>query len=208
MRALTPAAFADLPAECDGCAYWETAERLPRHCGAACDTDTVTGWAAYVQAQWGECGRAAYDDGEILGLVKYAPPAFFPQAAHYPAAPPSDDAVFIACLHVVDDARHLGLGKLLLHEALRDVFLRGERAVEAYAFDGRVAELPVMSLEFLIQQGFVIQRPHPEFPLMRLNVKSLATVTENVEAVLRDIKVPLRAPRRAPAPYIGAGGSS
>jgi GNAT superfamily N-acetyltransferase len=147
----------------------------------------------------------AYDeDGRVIGFIKYAPPGFFPQAKHFPAAPPSDDAVFIACLHVVDDARHLGLGKLLLHACLRDLLLRGERAVESYAFDGRVAELPVVSLQFLIQQGFEIVRPHREFPLLRLNLKSVSTVTENVEAVLETLNIPLRVPKRAPAPNLDA----
>ena len=152
--------------------------------------------------EWGECGRVAYDDGKVLGFVKYAPPAFFPQARHFPAGPPSEDAIFMACLHVTNEARHLGLGKLLLHAALRDLYMRGERAVESYAFDGPVTDLPVVSLDFLIQQGFEIERPHPQFPLMRLRITSRATLTENVEAMRESIKLPLRGPKRQPAPYI------
>jgi hypothetical protein len=105
-------------------------------------------------------------------------------------------------VHVVDDARHLGLGKLLMHAALRDLYVRGERAVESYAYNGRVADLPVVSLEFLLKMGFEIVRPHPEFPLMRLNMHSIAALTENIEAVLQNITLPLRVPKRAPAPYI------
>lgn len=205
MRPLAVSDFANLPAECLGCAFWETAERLPRHCGAACDPDLVSGWAEYVHAQWGDCGRAAHDDGEIIGFIKYAPPGFLPQAQYFPPGPPSDDCVLLACLHVVEDARHLGLGRLLLHAALRDLLARGEKAVEAYAYSGgSVSELPVMSLQFLIKQGFEVKTPHPEFPLMRMKLKSLATVTENVEAMLETLQLPLRVHKRVPTPYIRA----
>ena len=204
MRSVPPGGFEDLPAQCRGCVFWEANERLPRHCGAVCDPETLVGWAGYVRAQWGDCAKAAFDDGEMIGFIKYAPPAYFPQAKYFPAAPPSDDAVFIACLHVVEDARHLGLGKLLLHAALRDLFLRGERAVEAYAYAGWLADLPVMTLEFLLKQGFAIQRPHAEFPLLRLKLKSLAALTENVEAVLQNLQLPLRVHKQVTAPYIRA----
>lgn len=202
MRPLTPDSAEKLPAECVGCAFWESAEKLPRHCGVRCDAGMVREWAESVATQWGDCGRVAYDDGEIIGFIKYAPPGYFPQAQHFPAAPPSDDAVFIACLHVVDGARHLGLGNLLLHACLRDLYMRGERAVETYAFAGRVGDLPVMSLEFLLKQGFEIVRPHSEFPLLRVRMNSLAALTENIEAVLQNLQLPLRVPKRAPAPYI------
>jgi GNAT superfamily N-acetyltransferase len=207
MRPLTPKTIGEFPAECAGCAFWESHERLPRHCGAVCDQDVVNGWAESVQAQWGDCGRAAFDDGEIIGFVKYAPSALIPQARFFPAAPPSDDAVLIACLYVAEETRHLGLGKLLLHAALRDLHLRGERAVEAYAHAAPVADLPVMSIEFLLDQGFVVKRPHHEYPLLRLRLHSLATLTENVEAVLQSLQLPLRVHRPAKAPYIGTGST-
>jgi ribosomal protein S18 acetylase RimI-like enzyme len=204
MRPLTSGVVERLPSECVGCAFWESEQRLPRHCGALCDPELATAWARDVIEQWGDCGRVAYDDEHIIGFIKYAPPGFMPQARHFPAAPPSDDAVFIGCLHVVDDARHLGLGRLLLHACLRDVFMRGEKAVEAYAYAGQVRDLPVMSLDFLLKQGFEIVRPHQEFPLLRVRMNSLATLTENIEAVLQSLHLPLRVPKRAPAPYIGA----
>lgn len=207
MRPLTPKSISELPAECAGCAFWESQERLPRHCGAVCDPSVVNGWAEFVQAQWGDCGRVAFDDGEVIGFVKYAPPGFLPQAGFFPAALPSDDAIFITCLHVVEEARHLGLGKLLLHAALRDLYLRGERAVEAYAHAAPVADLPVMSIEFLLQQGFTVKRPHHEYPLLRLQLHSLATLTENVEAMLQSLQLPLGVRKPVRAPYIGSGNT-
>jgi hypothetical protein len=89
-RPLTTDLLDGLPARCAGCTFWESAERLELRCGAACDVAAAAGWIDYVRAQWGDCGRVAVEDGEILGFVKYAPAAYFPQVAHFRAGPPSD----------------------------------------------------------------------------------------------------------------------
>jgi GNAT superfamily N-acetyltransferase len=191
-----------LPSHCAGCVFWESPERLPKLCGSRCDQEMLAGWIDYVRAQWGDCGRVAYEGEEVLGFVKYAPAAYFPQVAAFPAGVPDDDAVLLACLHVDPDARHRGLGKVLLHAALRDLTGRGERVVEAYAahHPGNGKELPVVSVEFLLKQGFTVARPHAEFPLMRLELKSLAVWTENLEAVLESLKLPMRVRNGLPAP--------
>ncbi len=192
----------ELPAGCAGCVFWETATRLPKRCGTCCDPEMLEGWIDYVRAQWGDCGRIAYEGDDVLGFVKYAPPAYFPQARQFPAGVPDDDAVLITCLHVDPDARHFGLGKVLLHAALRDLVGRGERVVEAYAANdpGDVKELPMVGAGFLLQQGFTVARPHAEFPLMRLELKSLAAWTENLEAVLESLRLPLGIGKHVPAP--------
>lgn len=192
----------ELPSLCEGCVFWETREPLEKRCGSSCDPAMLADWVDYVNAQWGDCGRIAYEGDQILGFVKYAPPAYFPQVANFPAGVPHDDAVLLTCLHVDPDARHLGLGKILLHAALRDLASRGERVVEAYAAhhpgDGKI--LPVVSVDFLLKQGFTVARPHAEFPLLRLELKSLAAWTENLEAVLESLKLPLPVRNGVPAP--------
>lgn len=201
-RSLDSTRLDDLPMQCVGCLFWETAEPLPKRCGARCDLRALGEWVDGVKSDWGDCGRIAYEDGEVLGFVKYAPPRYFPQARHFPTGLPDDDAILLTCLHVDPEARHFGLGKVLLHAALRDLATRGERVVESYAaHQPRTGkELPVVSVDFLLKQGFTVARPHPEFPLMRLELKSLAAWTENLEAVLESLKLPLRVGKTLPAP--------
>lgn len=201
-RPLDSTRIADLPSHCGGCVFWESAEPLQRCCGACRDMEAQSGWIDYVRAQWGDCGRIAYEGDRVLGFVKYAPPAYFPQTANLPAGVPDDDAVLLTCLHVDPEARHLGLGKVLLHAALRDLTSRGERVVEAYAAHHpvNVKELPVVSVPFLLRQGFTVARPHAELPLLRLELKSLAAWTENLEAVLESLKLPLPLRNNLPAP--------
>ncbi|MDH4140128.1 MAG: GNAT family N-acetyltransferase [Coriobacteriia bacterium] len=161
-------------------------------------------WYREVAGEWGECGRVACEDNEVLGFIKYAPQQYFPQAAHFPTGSPSDSSILIACIHIRDDARRHGLGRVLLQAALRDLSMRGERTVEAYALSGGgdMSAVPVMGVEFLLRHGFTVAQPHPKYPLLKLDLRSLAAWTENLEAVLESLRIPLGAPRRVPSPSI------
>jgi GNAT superfamily N-acetyltransferase len=173
-------------------------------CEPADEREALAQWIEDVRAEWGECGKVVYENGEPLGFVKYAPPRFFPQVVSMPSGPPDSDAVLIACLHVTARARDVGVGKMLLQATLRDLLMRGEKAVEAYAATGNVdrERTPLMTVEFLLRQGFAVARPHPVYPLMRLELKTLATWTENVEAVLGALQLPRRVRERVPAPLV------
>ncbi|MDI6692099.1 MAG: GNAT family N-acetyltransferase [Anaerosomatales bacterium] len=201
-RPLDSAASALLPGRCAACAFWESPERLPLECGARCDTERVSSWVRTIEESWGSCGRVVVDDGVPLGFVKYAPASAVPQARNMPSGPPDEAAVLVCCMHIVPEARQRGLGKVLMQAALRDLYQRGERVVQAYAAAGRVdyATSPVVGVEFLLRMGFTAVRPHPEVPLMQLELKSLAAWAENLEAALEALRIPLRMPERRPVP--------
>ena len=142
------------------------------------------------------------EDDELLGFIKYAPSAYFPQAMTFPSAPEDPSVPLIACLHVSADARHHGLGTVLLRAALRDLMNRGERRVEAFGFanPGAVLEdMPMPGMQFLLRNGFTVSRPDTAYPLLRLDLKTLVMWQENLEAVLDSLRLPLRVPKRAPA---------
>lgn len=199
-RPLTAQLTRSLPPACSGCVFWESPEPLPPVCGAKCDPAFAAGWVQRVRSEWGECGRAVVEDGETLGFIKYAPPGFLPQARTLPAGPPDDRDVLLACMHIAPDARRKGLGKVLLQAALRDLVQRGEKGVQAYATvrQDEFETSPVMGMEFLLRMGFTVSKPHPSMPLMRLDLRSLAAWTDNLEAVLESLRLPLPMPHRAP----------
>lgn len=205
LKPLTVDLVDSLPDSCRGCVFWESPGRLEARCGSATDLPALREWIADVNSGWGECGKVAMEDGEALGFVKYAPPGYFPQAVNLPAGPPSPDAVLVSCLHIVPQARQRGLGKVLLQAALRDLTLRGERAVEAYGIAGRVdyVSSPMVGVDFLIRMGFGVQRPHPDMPLMRLDLRSLVVLREDLEAVLESLRIPLRRSHPVPTPHAG-----
>jgi GNAT superfamily N-acetyltransferase len=162
-------------------------------------------WYRRVTDEWGECGRVAYEDDELLGFVKYAPSTYFPQAQTFAAAPQDPSVPLITCLHVLPDARHHGLGTVLIRAALRDLVGRGERRVEAFGFSdlgANVDDMPMLGMPFLLRNGFVVSRPDPLYPLMRLDLKSLIIWQDNLEAVLESLRFPLRVPSRAPASWM------
>ncbi len=204
-RPLSADRVGDLPSVCAGCVLWESGDRLVEfRCGSVCDAGRAAAWVREVSSAWGEPGRMAVEDGQVLGFIKYAPPERFPQAGNMPAGPPEPTTPLIACMHIAPDARRRGLGKVLMQAALRDLHQRGERAVQAYATtrQGDFSASPVVGVEFLLRMGFTVARPHPELPLMRLDLRSLAAWTENLEAVLESLRIPIGVAPRAPVTYL------
>ena len=202
LKSLAPEHLAALPGICPGCVFWESATPLEIACGSACDDALLRTRYDEITREWGDCGKIATEDDEVLGMIKYAPPGYFPQAQHMPAGPPAPDVPLIACIHIRDDARRHGLGSLLLRAAMRDLVTRGERSVQAYAC-ASCADLtlqPVMGVEFLLRNGFNVARPHPSYPLLQLDLRALVTWADNLEAVLQSLRIPLRAPQRVPSP--------
>jgi GNAT superfamily N-acetyltransferase len=193
-----------LPMTCSTCAFWESAGERERRCGTVCDADLQGAWYRRVTDEWGDCGRVAFDGDEVLGFVKYAPSGFFPQASTFAVAPEDPSTPLIACLHISADARHRGLGAVLLRAALRDLAGRGERRVEAFGYTdtaGQREEMPMLGNTFLVRNGFTVVHPDPFYPLLRLDLKSLALWQDNLEAVLESLRFPLRVPNRAPASW-------
>jgi len=184
--------------------FWESGPVAERRCGAVCDSELQAEWYHSVSQEWGDCGRVAYEDDEVLGFVKYAPSGYFPQARTFFSAPSDPDVPLIACLHISPEARHHGLGTVLLRAALRDLTTRGERKVEVFALAKRPEtfdEAPMLGIDFLLRNGFTVSKPDPNYPLLQLELRSLAVWTENLEAVLESLKLPLRIPERTPAPW-------
>jgi GNAT superfamily N-acetyltransferase len=194
-----------LPSGCGGCTFWESAGERERRCGAVCDPELKRAWYRRVTDEWGECGRVAFEDEELLGFVKYAPSRYFPQADTFPSAPPEGAVPLIACMHIAADARHHGLGTVLLRAALRDLASRGERKVLAFAYaeaHAPVDDMPMLGMPFLLRNGFTVENPNSVYPLLKLDLKSLVMWQDNLEAVLESLRFPLRVPKQAPASWM------
>jgi len=192
---------ASLPGGCPACCYWESTRVLPIECGAACADGLAEKWARDVASSWGECGRVAVEDGHVLGFVKYAPSALVPQAQFMPAGPPLPDSVLITCMRMSPEARRHGVGGVLLREAFRDLAMRGERSVQAYGTTraGDIDDRPAIGMQFLLRNGFTVVRPHPEMPLLKVDLKTMVSWQGNLDSILDSLRIPMRVPRRAPA---------
>lgn len=176
----------DLPRRCRGCVFWE----LDPVAGARAAESGDPGlekeaWVSGMLLEWGSCGKILYVDGVSAGYVLFAPPAYVPRSVAFPTSPVSADAVLLVTAQVLPDFAGGGLGRMLVQSVAKDLTRRGVRAIEAFgdlAFQGPGA--CVLPAEYLLAVGFKTVRPHPRFPRLRLELKSVASWREDVEVAL------------------------
>ncbi len=122
-----------------------------------------------------------------------------PRAAPAPRA--SADALVLATAWVAPTHREQGLGRVLLHQALREAIRRDLAAVEVYA-DRRFTERTcVLPATWLLHEGFVVHREHPRVPLLRLETRRTVRWTEQLEHAWDEVLS--RLPELAPSPRTG-----
>jgi GNAT superfamily N-acetyltransferase len=206
LRPLTHARAAELAVECAECRFWEEGLPTLHKCASVAAHDAQEAWYRIVREEWGDPGRICFQDREALGLIKYAPTRYFRRAqGTLGPGRASDDAVLLACLHVREEARNLGLGTVLLQAAFSDLTSRGERFVEAYGSVAPATEdSPFITANFLLRQGFQVVKPHSDLPLLRLELEALEAWTESFESALESLQLALT-PQRAPGAPVRPG---
>lgn len=168
----------ELPAPCRGCAFWETGQRVA-DAPAKCD------WLSAVLLEWGSCGRILYVDGRMAGFATYAPPQYVAGAAKLGASDVSQDAVLLMTAWVAPEFTAAGLGRILMQAVVKDLMgRRGVRAVEAFGdLQGRQLEC-LLPVDFLTAVGFKTVHPHPRYPRLRLDLRSVVSWRTDMEVAL------------------------
>ena len=166
--------FRLFPYSCQYCVYWESADDFDEKVNKEKAQRLKGDWFRKVSKEFGDCGVIAYLDNEPVGYAQYALPKFFPRVQQYASGPPSNDAVFLACLYIPKrELREKGIGKSLLNFVLSNLKKRGFSAIETFARRGLESN-PTGPLEFYLKQGFSVVRECDEFPLVR---KEFGTMT-------------------------------
>lgn len=189
---------------CRTCLFWELDPvRRDRLTDADTRAEVKESWMSEVLREWGSCGRVALVDGIPVGYLTYAPPSYVPGAAQFPTAPASPDAVLLTTAYVAQGYDRGGIGRLLVQGMARDLVGRGGiKAVEAFAYGGtrlRSGSGCLLPAEFLARVGFKTHRPHPRTPRMRMELRSLVTWRDEVEAALERLVGVVR-PSKSPTP--------
>lgn len=197
------AALDELGGPCRACLFWEL-DPVRRDAVAEGErADVKEAWISEVLREWGSCGRVALVDGVPVGFLVYAPAAYLPGAAAFPTAPVSPDAVLLTTARVREEYGAAGIGRLLVQGMARDLLGRGDgvRAVEAFATTGRLrsGEGCVVPAEFLARVGFKTHRAHPRTPRMRMELRSIVTWRDEVEAAIEKL-VGVVQPQKRPTP--------
>jgi len=127
-------------------------------------------WFNKATREFGNCGFIAYFNGVPIGFIQYAPTKFFPRVEDYASGPPSEDAVFLACLYISNKkARGKGLGTAMLENLVAELRKRGFKAVETFARKDSESN-PSGPLGLYLKHNFKIKNNKDNFPLVRLEL--------------------------------------
>jgi GNAT superfamily N-acetyltransferase len=169
---------AELPDPCRSCAFWEAGTRLP-------EPGLKDDWVSAVLLEWGSCGRLLYVDGNVAGFALYAPPACVAMTSPVGGSTVSDDAVLLMTARILPEYAAAGLGRVLIQSVVKDLMSRrGVRAIEAFADAQNHEHTCVIPAKFLTAVGFKTVHPHPRYPRLRLDLRSVLTWRGEVEVAL------------------------
>lgn len=165
----------DLPSPCRSCTLWELG-------GSSRGPATKDEWVSSVLLGWGSCGRIVYVDDEVAGFATYAPPSYVEGAHAFVGASASPDAVLLLTARILPAYRGAGLGRLLIQSVAKDVMARRRvRGIEAIADALGHENSCVVPAAFLTAVGFNTVQPHPRYPRLRLDLRSVLTWRDDVE---------------------------
>ena len=171
IRPMTAADLPGMPDPCSRCTFWEsslTDLAAPREnrdrAGAKLE------WAETVTRRWGYCGVVAVNDGETIGYLTMAPASFVPRLGAFPTTPVSSGAAVLLSVRVTEEHRGHGVGRQLVQAAAGLAARRDIRALEAVG-SNREAPSCMLPTAWLERVGFVVVRPHPITPRLRMDLQ-------------------------------------
>ncbi|HVU71459.1 MAG TPA: GNAT family N-acetyltransferase [Mycobacteriales bacterium] len=175
----------DITPQCRTCVFWELDPVARSRAEEAGDTAfEKEAWTSATLLDWGSCGKVVYVDGVPAGWVMFAPPSLVPRSVAFPTSPVSADAVLLMTAHVAEEFRDQGIGRVLVQSVAKDLVRRGVRAIEAYGdAEGQTGHC-VLPAAHLLAVGFKTVRPHPRWPRLRMELKTVASWREDVEVAI------------------------
>ena len=160
--------FQNIPNPCKYCLYWQTSGEFGEENLKPEMEKKKREWFSKVEKEFEGCIKITYSGGVPIGFIQYAPAKFFPHVKEYAAGPPSEDAVFIACLYITNkEARGKGLGTSMLENLIVELKERGFKAAETFARKSS-EDNPSGPLKLYLKHNFKIKNDKDDFPLVRL----------------------------------------
>lgn len=196
--------LARLPGHCPSCTFWEF-DPVRRDQIRGHEAEEKAGWLSSMLREWGSVGRVLEIDDHVVGHVIWAPALHLPGGDGFATAPVSTDAVLLGSLYVDEAYRGQGLGRVLVQSMAKDLIVRGGiGAVETFGTHRPRAGICVLPVDFLLAVGFRTHRAHPQYPRMRMDLKTTVTWKEGFEAaaerLLGVVKRPVPRPVPGPVP--------
>lgn len=161
--------FKEIPNPCKYCLYWQTSGSFGEEMLKPEMEQKKREWFNKVNSEFGSCIKTAYLNGTPIGFIQYASAKFFPRVEEYASGPPSEDAVFIACLYLTNkEERGKGLGTIMLENLVAELKERKFEALETFARKNS-ADNPSGPIKLYLKHNFKIKNDKDDFPLIRLD---------------------------------------
>jgi hypothetical protein len=215
MLPLTPDRVADLVGPCAPCTFWQTVPNNG-HGEAKDPLELLAAWVEQVTADWGPPGRVAYVDGRPVGHVVVAPARHVPRLAAFPTSP-ADPATLMLVTAMTGEPHGAvdgngrggkGLRKALVQAAAKEALNHRVRSLDVVAARPLAVHRHacVLEAQLLEEAGFRVERDHPTYPRLRIDLRTLVTIRdEAAEAVRRALA---KVPGVRPVPETHPNGSS
>jgi GNAT superfamily N-acetyltransferase len=202
---LGAAELGSLPTPCRNCLFWESGAD-----GAKASTDQQLArkeaWWCSAVRDWGSPGKGVFVDASLVGFAMLGPSGAFAGVRGVGCAV-SADALALTTLWVDPAYRRTGIGKLLVHTALREAASSGSRALEAVGASPHAGEPWCLApAAFFQAQGFTLRAERQRVRLLRLDLRRTARWQGSLEEALARAREALRQGERAPAPSAPASG--
>ena len=150
--------FGEIPNPCRYCLYWQTTGEYSETMLKPETEHQKKKWLNRVAKAFGNCIKLAHLNDAAIGFIQYAPAKFFPRTREYASGTPSDEAIFIACLHIVKkEERGKGFGTSMLKNLLAELRKGGRLKVETFARKSS-GDNPSGSVRLYLANGFEVKK--------------------------------------------------
>lgn len=199
LQPLTAERVSDLVGRCAPCVFWLTVPRNGHGEQPAADV-VLARWVQQVSEDWGPPGQVVYVDGEPTGHLIMAPARFVPRLAAFATAPSDPAALMLVTVCTAPGQHDGGLRKMLIQAAAKAALRHRARALDVMAARPLAVGRHECVLEMapLEKQGFRIERDHPAYPRLRLDLRTTVTIKDDAAAYVS--RALGRIPRLRPAP--------
>jgi ribosomal protein S18 acetylase RimI-like enzyme len=125
--------------------------------------------------------KGAFKNKRCIGIIIAGDPELFPKLRSFRVFPPDPESTFLGCIYVEPDMRGSRIEKMLLLDLEKDLLSKNIAAIETIGkrFDDDMEKeefenSPLVSFKFLINNGFYLKKNDERYPLLRLDLKSIA----------------------------------
>jgi hypothetical protein len=135
--------------------------------------------------------KAAFTGKECIGVILAGGYYLFPRLKEFNIFPPDFDSIFVGCIYVIPKYRETSVDKRLLIELEKELLAEKVKSIESIGKrlnddidEEEYYESPNVPFKFLINNGFYLKKNDPLFPLLRLDMKSIAVNLAEDEKLL------------------------